>query len=162
MCIFWKKKKTENVEIKENKMIPSKNAIDLIKEFEGCKLEAYQDVVGVWTVGYGTTGPGIVEGLTITQATAEAMLKGHVNEIGLSLTDCVGNTLSQDKFDACVSFIYNLGIGNFKKSTLLKLIKEGKLKEAGDEFPKWNKAGGKILPGLVRRREAERQLFLRS
>lgn len=143
-------------------MTPSKNAIDLIKHFEGCKLEAYQDSVGVWTVGFGTTGPGIVEGLTITQPTAEAMLKGHLNEIGMSLTDIVGNKLSQDKFDACISFIYNLGTGAFKKSTMLKLIKENKMAEAAEEFPKWVKAGGKTLPGLVKRRQAEKELFLRS
>lgn len=143
-------------------MIPSKNALDLIKSFEGCKLEAYQDPVGIWTIGYGTTGLGIVEGLTVSQKTAEAMLLGHVKEVGLALTDIVGHKLSQDRFDALTCFVYNLGIGAFKKSTLCKLVLSGDYDKAALEFAKWNKAGGHVLPGLVRRREAERTLFSRS
>jgi len=143
-------------------MIPSDNAVQLIKQFEGCKLEAYQDVRGIWTIGFGTTGPGIVEGLTISQNTADAMLKGHVKEVGLSLTDFIGQGIPQDCFDACTCLAYNIGTGNFKTSTLLKLIKAQDLKGAAQEFLKWDHAGGKEIEGLKRRREAEMALFLRG
>ena len=143
-------------------MIPSQNAVDLIKSFEGCKLEAYQDIKGIWTVGFGTTGPGIVEGLTITQNTANAMLTGHVKEIGLSVTDFIGNGIPQDCFDAVCCLVYNIGTGAFKSSTMLKLIKDHDLKGASGEFIKWDHCGGKEIDGLKRRREAELALFLRG
>jgi lysozyme len=142
-------------------MVPSKNALALIKQFEGCKLEAYQDPRGIWTIGYGSTGPGIVEGLTISQATAEGMLLGHIREVGLSLTDLIGNALNQNQFDAVTCFVYNVGIGNFKTSTMCKYIRNGLLDQAAGEFKKWNKAGGVVLPGLVARREAEYELFIK-
>lgn len=143
-------------------MVPSKNALDLITKFEGCKLEAYQDVRGIWTVGFGTTGPGIVEGLVISQNTANAMLNGHVKEIGLTITEIIGNALPQDCFDAVTCLTYNIGTGNFKTSTMCKLIKEGNLKEAANEFVKWDHAGGKEVEGLLRRREAELELYKRG
>ncbi len=141
-------------------MVPSQNAVDLIKRFEGCKLEAYQDQGGVWTIGYGTTGVGIVEGLTISQKTAEGMLLGHVKEVGLSLTDLVGRGISQNKFDACVSLAYNIGINAFKHSTLLQLLKKNDIQQAGDEFLKWSHVNHVVSKGLLARRAAERALFL--
>lgn len=141
-------------------MVPSKNAIDLIKKFEGCRLEAYEDVVGVWTIGWGTTGPGIVEGLKIGQGTADAMLIGHVREIGLSLTDLVVRTLNQNQFDALICFAYNVGMNALRKSTMLKLIQAKNYKEAADQFDRWNHAGGKVVAGLTARRHAEKALFL--
>lgn len=145
-------------------MVPSRNVIDLIKRFEGCKLEAYQDQADIWTVGYGTTGPGIVEGLTISQSTAEGMLLGHVKEVGLSLTDLIKVSLGQNMFDACVSLAYNIGMGNFRKSTLLQLINANDRQQAADEFLKWDHARIRgvetIDQGLLSRRAAERALFL--
>jgi GH24 family phage-related lysozyme (muramidase) len=141
-------------------MIPSEKAINLIKKFESCRLKAYQDSAGVWTIGWGTTGDGIQFGLTITQKTADYMLLAHVLEVGLDLTDLFGNKLKQDEFDALTCFVYNIGIGAFKKSTMYKLLKEGKKFQASHEFSKWVYAGGEKLNGLVKRREAERKLFL--
>lgn len=142
-------------------MIASKEAEDLIKQFEGCHLKAYKDAVGIWTIGWGTTGPGIQEGLAISQHTADVMLKAHVQDIALDLTDLLRpKVLKQHQFDALVSFIYNVGLGAFKKSTMLSLIKADKMAEAALEFDKWTKAGGKELPGLVKRRKAEKTLFI--
>lgn len=141
-------------------MIASKEAEDLIKQFEGCHLNAYKCPAGVWTIGWGTTGPGIREGLVISQHTADVMLKAHIQDIALDLTDLVGNSLRQHQFDALVAFIYNIGLGAFKKSTMLSLIKRGKMDEAALEFDKWVKAAGKTLPGLVKRRKAEKTLFI--
>lgn len=142
-------------------MIASKEAEDLIKQFEGCHLKAYKCPAGVWTIGWGTTGPGIQEGLVISQHTADVMLKAHIQDIALDLTDLLRpKSLKQHQFDALISFIYNVGIGAFKKSTMLVLIKRDKMAEAALEFDKWTKSGGKVLPGLVKRRKAEKTLFI--
>jgi lysozyme len=150
-------------------MTPSKNCIDLIKKFEGLRLEAYQCPAGVWTIGWGSTGPGIREGLVISENTAHAMITGHVREIGISLSDMLGRAgllhygsgLSQNQFDALTSFVYNIGIGAFKKSTMYGLLRDKLYNEAAREFDRWVHAGGKELPGLVSRRAAEKELFLR-
>lgn len=142
-------------------MIASKEAEELIKQFEGCHLKAYKDAVGIWTIGWGTTGPGIQDGLVISQSTADSMLKAHIQDIALDLTDLLKpKSLKQHQFDALVCFIYNIGLGAFKKSTMLALIKRDKMAEAASEFDRWVKAGGKELPGLVRRRKAEKELFI--
>lgn len=143
-----------------NKMRASKKAVDLIKEFEGCKLEAYKCPAGVWTIGFGQTGPGIVEGLTISQSIANGMLLDEIGNVSDQVSQVVGMHASQAQFDALVCFTYNLGIGNLKSSTLLKKLKAGDKAGAAEEFLRWNKAGGKVLAGLTRRREAERKLFL--
>lgn len=143
-------------------MIPSKNCISLIKQWEGCRLESYADVGGVITVGWGTTGPGLQEGLIISQNTADAMLTGHIREIGLSLTDLVGNSLSQNQFDACTCFVYNIGFPAFKSSTILKLLKSKDFKNAALEFLKWDHVHGVVVPGLLARRQAEKDLFTAS
>lgn len=142
-------------------MIASKEAEDLIKQFEGCHLKAYKDAVGIWTIGWGTTGPGIQEGLVISQHSADMMLKAHIQDVALDITALLGEKkLKQHQFDALVSFVYNIGIGAFKKSTMLSLIKRDKMAEAALEFDKWTKAAGKTLPGLIRRRKAEKTLFI--
>ena len=143
-------------------MIPSKNALDLIQHWESCRLTAYQDVRGIWTIGWGSTGPGIVEGLSISQQTADGMLLGHIREVGLFLTDLLGNTLRQNQFDAITSLVYNIGEEAFRCSTLCKLLKAGRFTEAAEEFPKWDHSGGMEVPGLLNRRLAEQQLFLSS
>lgn len=142
----------------------SPKGVSLIKQFEGCSLTAYKDSVGVLTIGYGWTyavdGKPLRNGMTIDQATAERLLKtglvGYENDV-LKL---VRVKLSQGQFDALVSFAYNLGARSLSTSTLLKKLNAGDYAGAANEFPRWNKAGGNVLNGLTRRREAERTLFL--
>ena len=131
---------------------------EILKYFEGCKLTAYQDSVGVWTIGYGHT-KGVYNGMTITQEEAEQMLLTELEEYEGYIENMVTVPLTQNQFDALVVWIYNLGPTNFKNSTLLKELNAGNYNAAGQEITRWNKAGGKVLAGLVKRREAEAQLF---
>lgn len=133
---------------------------NLTKQFEGCKLEAYLDSGGVPTIGYGHT-KGVRIGQKITQEQADQFLIEDMKQAEDAVNRLVKVVLSQNQFDACVDFVFNLGEGNFSKSTLLKLINQGRLKEAADEFPKWNLCAGKPLAGLTRRRLAEQALFLK-
>ena len=130
----------------------------LLKYFEGCKLTAYQDSVGVWTIGYGHT-KGVYDGMTITQEEAEQMLLSELEEYEGYVEKYVTVPLTQNQFDALVVWVYNLGPTNFRNSTLLKELNAGNYNAAGQEITRWNKAGGKVLAGLVKRREAEAQLF---
>ncbi|MER1467028.1 lysozyme [Enterobacter hormaechei] len=145
-------------------MQTSDKGIALIKQFEGCKLTAYQDSVGVWTIGYGWTqhvdGKPIRAGMTIKQETAERLLKTGLVSYESDVSRLVKVGLTQGQFDALVSFTYNLGAGSLSTSTLLRKLNAGDYAGAADEFLHWNKAGGKVLNGLTRRREAERALFL--
>ena len=145
-------------------MQTSENGIALIKQFEGCKLTAYQDSVGVWTIGYGWTQPvdgkPIRAGMTIKQETAERLLKTGLVSYESDVSRLVKVGLTQGQFDALVSFTYNLGARSLSISTLLRKLNVGDYAGAADEFLRWNKAGGKVLNGLTRRREAERALFL--
>ena len=131
---------------------------EILKYFEGCKLTAYQDSVGVWTIGYGHT-KGVYDGMTITQDQAEQMLLSELEEYEGYIKDMVTVPLTQNQFDALVVWVYNLGPTNFRNSTLLKELNSGNYTAAGKEITRWNKAGGKVLAGLVRRREAEAKLF---
>lgn len=140
--------------------ITNLRGIDLIKQFEGLRLTAYQDVVGVWTIGYGHTGPDVTPGLAITQQRAEQLLINDLAQFERGVNDLVTVQINQNQFDALVSFAYNLGVGALQKSTLLRLLNAGSYKPAADEFPRWNRAGGNVVAGLTRRRYAERQLFL--
>ncbi|MEP9179732.1 lysozyme [Enterobacter cloacae] len=145
-------------------MQTSEKGIALIKEFEGCKLTAYQDSVGVWTIGYGWTQPvdgkSIRAGMTIKQETAERLLKTGLVSYESDVSRLVKVGLTQGQFDALVSFTYNLGARSLSTSTLLRKLNAEDYAGAADEFLRWNKAGGKVLNGLTRRREAERDLFL--
>ncbi|RTM20134.1 lysozyme [Enterobacter bugandensis] len=145
-------------------MQTSEKGIALIKEFEGCRLTAYQDSVGVWTIGYGWTQPvegkPIRAGMTIKQETAERLLKTGLVSYENDVSRLVKVRLKQGEFDALVSFTYNLGARSLSTSTLLRKLNAGDYVGAADEFMRWNKAGGKVLNGLTRRREAERALFL--
>ena len=145
-------------------MQTSDKGIALIKQFEGCKLTAYQDSVGVWTIGYGWTKPvdgkPIRAGMTIKQETAERLLKTGLVSYENDVSRLVKVDLTQGQFDALVSFTYNLGSKSLSTSTLLRKLNAGDYAGAADEFLRWNKAGGKVLNGLTRRREAERALFL--
>ncbi|EMN5321677.1 lysozyme [Enterobacter hormaechei] len=145
-------------------MQTSDKGIALIKAFEGCKLVAYQDSVGVWTIGYGWTQPvdgkPIRAGMTIKQETAERLLKTGLVSYESDVSRLVKVGVTQGQFDALVSFTYNLGARSLSTSTLLRKLNAGDYAGAADEFLRWNKAGGKVINGLTRRREAERALFL--
>ena len=139
----------------------SETGIELIKKFEGCILKAYKCPAGVWTIGYGHTS-GVKEGQNITKAKAEEFLKQDLKQFEVAVNNLVNVSLNQYQFDALVSFCYNLGPGNLKSSTLLKLLNKGDYKGAAEQFDRWVYASGKKLAGLVTRRAAEKDLFLKS
>jgi len=140
-------------------MRTSNNGIDFIKSFEGLRLESYQDSAGVWTIGYGTTH-GIKPGMRITQEEAEEMLRNDVAWFEKAVNTLLPIGLTQSEFDALVSFSYNLGATALETSTLRKrlLADEPRCWVYQKEMPRWNKAGGEVLAGLVRRRQAEADL----
>lgn len=131
----------------------------LLKSFEGLELRAYQDAVGVWTIGYGTTSD-VRPGMVITEAQAEALLKRDLNRFERAVIDLVKVPLTDDQFSALVSFVYNVGEGALSTSTLLRLLNQRDYQGAADQLLRWDKAGGRTLAGLTRRRRAERALFL--
>lgn len=133
---------------------------EIIKQSEGLRLEAYLCPADVWTIGYGHTGKDVVEGMKITGGEAEKLLEGDLEKFEKDILKMVKVGLTQNQFDALVSFTYNVGGGALKTSTLLKKLNAGDYMGAADEFLKWTKAGGKELPGLVKRRRTERALFL--
>jgi lysozyme len=145
----------------------SQDGINLIKHYEGLRTKAYLDSVGVATIGYGHT-KGVKLGMMITETKAEELLKQDLEYFENKVLDLVKVNLLQNQFDALVSFVFNVGEGNLKKSTLLKKLnktiyfRQQELEDIANEFLKWDKAGGKVLPGLTKRRQAERMMFLKS
>jgi GH24 family phage-related lysozyme (muramidase) len=141
----------------------SQPGIDLIKHFEGLRLEAYQCSANVWTIGYGTTytakGP-VRQGDRITESEAENLLMGDVRLFEQRVRDNVIVQMTQHQFDALVSFTYNVGSGALAGSTLLRKLNKLDIGGAADEFLRWNKADGKVIDGLTKRRKAERAMFL--
>jgi lysozyme len=131
----------------------------LVKKYEGCSLIAYQDPVGVWTIGYGHTD-GVVSSMQITQEQADAWLEQDLAEVANSVQDEVDVQLTPNQFSALVSFAYNLGVTALQDSTLLADVNRKNFAMAADQFERWVYAGGRVLPGLVARRQAEKQLFL--
>lgn len=136
----------------------SQRGIDLIKSFEGCKLQPYHCSAGVLTIGYGHTGPDVKASLVITQETAEALLRKDLAKFEAGVLKAT-KKCTQGQFDALVSFAFNLGLGALGDSTLLKMHNAGEYDEAAKQFVRWNRAGGKVLAGLTRRREAEAKLY---
>ena len=136
----------------------SRVGIELIKQFEGCRLKAYKDAVGVWTIGYGHT-VDVKEGIEISQHQAGVIFEVDLYEYEGYINKYVQVPLTQNQFDALVSWVYNLGVGNLQSSTMLRVLNEGKYSEVSYQIKRWNKAGGKVLRGLIRRREAEADLF---
>jgi lysozyme len=136
----------------------SKVGADLIKKYEGCRLKAYKCPAGVWTIGFGHTG-NVIEGQVITQAQADALFDKDVQKFVDGVNKLVKVEINQNQFDALVSFAYNLGIGALKKSTLLQYVNKKQFDKAANEFDRWNKADGKVLKGLVNRRNSEEALF---
>ncbi len=137
----------------------SKRGIKIITEFEGFKNKAYRCPAGVLTIGYGHT-KGVKEGDTCTSDIAMKWLKEDCEDAEETINTNIKITLSQNQFDALVSFIFNLGSTNFIRSTLLIKINERDSKGAADEFGKWTKIRGCEISGLIRRRAAEKELFL--
>ena len=137
----------------------------LIKHFEGLRTTAYQDSVGVWTIGYGHTSmvgpPTVYPGMTITAAQAEAILQQDLEVFERGVSQALTITTRENQFSAMVSFAFNVGLNAYRGSTLLRKHNAGDFAGAAAEFPRWVYAGGEVLPGLVRRREAERTLYLK-
>lgn len=140
----------------------SEQGLDLIKSFEGLRLSAYRDAVGVLTIGYGHTR-GVRLGQIITRGEAELLLSADLEPIERQLTADLGEDgVLQCQFDALCSFCFNLGIGAYMRSTLRKYVKAGRDADADREFGRWVRAGGRVLPGLVRRRRAEAELYAQA
>ena len=139
----------------------SSNGINLIKKYEGCRLNAYKCPAGVWTIGYGHT-KDVKKGMKITQNKANELLEDDLKRIGNTIIQLVNVSMHQNQFDALVSFTFNCGSSALKRSTLLKKLNNKDYEGAANEFIKWNKSNGKVLNGLVKRREEEKALFLKS
>ncbi len=142
----------------------NKQGYDLIKQFEGCRLTAYQDSIGVWTVGYGSTYyenmQKVKQGDKVSQQRADEIFEFVANRFARNVDDLITSQLTQNQFNAVVSLAYNIGMGNFQKSTLLKkLNKNPSDKTIKDEFLKWRNAGGRPLQGLVNRRKKEAEIY---
>ncbi|MEE6248781.1 MAG: lysozyme [Bdellovibrionota bacterium] len=142
---------------KENMAI-SQEGIALIKRFEGCELKSYRCSAGVPTIGYGST-KGVSMDMEITQERAEALLIEDISDFEEEVNKCVKVPLTQNQFDALVAWTFNLGGTNLRNSTMLKVLNEGEYEKVPSEMKRWNKAAGKTLDGLIRRREAESLLF---
>ena len=141
----------------------SLEGLSLIKKFEGCELEAYKCAAGVWTIGYGSTKE-VKEGDTLTQEEADELLLHEMDEYEGYINEMVTTNLKQNQFDSLVSWVFNLGPANLKASTLLKVLNAkvlnlGNLEGVPEQMKRWNKANGKTLDGLIRRRKAEALLF---
>lgn len=145
--------------LQEKQMKISNNGLQLIKHFEGLVLKAYKCPAGVWTIGYGHT-KDVQPGDEWSESNADHMLEVEMEEYEGYIHDSVTAPINQDQFDALVSWVYNLGGGNLNASTMLKVLNAGQYEEVPAQMMRWNKAGGKVLEGLTRRRQAEANLFM--
>ena len=137
----------------------SNTGLALTRSFEGLRLTAYQDSAGVWTIGYGHTGPEVHRGQCIREPEAEALLRSDLAAAVQCVRRAVQVELAQHQFDALVDFCYNAGRGGFQGSSLLRYVNQGEFDNAAAQFGLWVHAGGRVLAGLVRRRAAEAALF---
>jgi lysozyme len=140
------------------------SAVALVKQSEGCELCAYPDPATraePWTIGYGATGRGITKGTVWTQTQAESDLLKRITDIGARIDALVKVALTANQKAAIADFVYNVGAPQFAASTLLRLLNAGDYAGAGNQFERWTLANGHVLPGLVKRRRAERALFLK-
>lgn len=138
----------------------SERLVSMVKDFEGLQLTAYRCPAGVLTIGYGHTGPEVSPNLSITSDKADSFLRADLRFAEWGVRTYSKVPLTQGQYDALTDFAFNLGIGALRDSTLMKKVNAKDFASAADEFGKWIHAGGKVLPGLVRRREAERALFV--
>lgn len=144
-------------------MTPSEAGIAFIKDAEGFRSKAYQDSVGVWTIGFGSTsifGRSVLPSDVIEEVQADYELREYLRETCATLGPHLLHTTSQVQDDALLSLAYNVGVQDVLKSTLLRLLNEGKVEAAAEEFPRWDHAGGAVDPGLLSRRLREKSLFL--
>ena len=134
----------------------------LLKEFEGCRLDAYRDAspARIWTCGWGATGDDVGPGVCWTQAQADERLMLDLRHFETLVDAFAPKTLSSNQYSALICFAYNVGVSALRGSSLMRKIAAGDIQGAGDEFLRWNRAGMRVLPGLTRRRQAERTLFL--
>jgi len=139
-------------------MRTGRDGVELIRHFEGCRFDAYLCPAGVWTIGYGHTAD-VKEGDSIDQEAAEAFLIEDLEKFEQAVTRLVEVPLTQQQFDALVSWTFNLGAGNLAESTLLRKLNNYQYAEVPEQMMRWVRAGGKVLEGLVRRRAAEAALF---
>lgn len=138
----------------------SKQGIDLTKQFESCRLTAFKPTPSdPWTIGWGHTN-GVEENTTCSQAQADQWLLDDVSDAENAVNRLVKIGLTQEEFDALVDFTFNCGVYAFEHSTMLAKLNDNDVEGASDEFEKWDMAGGKVIAGLLRRRDAERALFL--
>ncbi len=140
----------------------SEDGLALTRRFEGLRLEAYQDCAGVWTIGYGHTGPDVFSGRKVSELEAEALLRADAAEAVACVNRVVTVPIRQNHFDALVDFCFNAGVHAFTRSSLLQCLNQGYFEEAAAQFGLWVHAGGKVVPGLVKRRAAEAAMFLCS
>ena len=140
-------------------MQTSQAGIDLIKSLEGLRLTAYRDAVGILTIGYGHTGRDVTEGMVIDAGRAEALLRADLMRFEDAVRRHAG-AASQGEFDAMASLAFNIGVTAFANSTLARKHRAGDRAGAAEEFLRWNRAGGRPLAGLTRRRRAERRMYL--
>jgi lysozyme len=137
-------------------------AVKLVKEFEGLELTAYPDPgtgAEPYTIGYGATGPGIKKGVVWTQAMADARLAQDLKRFADGVAAVVKVATNQNQMGAMISLAYNIGLGAFSGSTLLRKLNAGDYKGAQEQFSRWNRAGGRVMRGLTRRRNAEAAVF---
>lgn len=140
-------------------MILSTAGVELIKSLEGLSLKSYKDIAGIWTIGYGHTRE-VKEGDFITKEKALFYLQKDLQWVEKTIKEKVHISLSQSQYDALSSLVYNIGEKAFIASTLLRKLNNGEVLKVADEFLRWIYAGKKVLPGLLRRRQLERKLFL--
>ena len=140
-------------------MRTSEEGVDFIKQWETLQLKAYDDGYGYLTIGYGHTGPDVHEDMIIDEEGAECLLEDDLYEAEKAVNNYVDVELQQHEFDALVSFVFNIGAGNFSNSTLLKLLNNDDRHGAALQFSRWNKSSGQVSNGLIRRRKAEQRLF---
>lgn len=143
-------------------MTALEHALALIKRWEGCRLTAYPDPGtggDPWTIGWGSTGPGIRKGLVWTQAQADARLAEDVADFLAGVEEIIRIPLAPHEAGALTSLAYNIGLSAFRRSTLASLLNQGDRLSAAQQFKRWNKAGGRVMKGLTNRREDERKVF---
>jgi lysozyme len=137
----------------------SKQGLTLTEGFESCRLTAYQDVKGIWTCGWGHVGPEVVEGFTMTQNQADSQLILDLTKAEGAVNHLVTVPMSQGEYDSLVDFCYNCGTSAFAGSSMLKLLNAGDYQGAAAQFELWDHAAGKVVAGLLRRRQAEEKEF---
>jgi lysozyme len=144
----------------------TKAGLDLIKQWEGFRAKAYRCPAQVWTVAFGHTSmagpPAVKPGMVVSKAEGERILLNDLKVYEAGVRSAIKVNLTPNQYSACVSLCYNIGVGAFRRSSVARFCNRGQWKNAIDAFALWNKAGGKVLPGLVKRRAAEAALFAKS